>query len=152
VIVTVRPSAPPPRPRRASKGLGHVLEALAGREVPVTAQQLFIEMRDQGHALGLATVYRALHVLRDEGRLHEFHVEDGIAFRACASDPHHHLICVDCGRVQDEQLTAMASWLNAIECDDFTVETFTVELYGVCGRCRDVAQRDTHADTRSGSD
>lgn len=79
----------------------HVLAALAGRETPVTAQELFIELRDNGHSLGLATVYRALHVLRDDGRLHEFHVEDGIAFRACAPEPHHHLVCLQCGRVQE---------------------------------------------------
>ena len=129
------------RARRNGKGLRIVLTALVGREIPVTAQGLFIELRDQGHHLGLATVYRALHALRDDGRLHEFQVEDGVAFRACVSRSHHHLICVECGRVQEGQPTEMASWLHAIERDGFAVVACTVDVHGVCERCRDARPR-----------
>lgn len=114
----------------------HVLAALAGRETPVTAQELFIELRDNGHSLGLATVYRALHVLRDDGRLHEFHVEDGIAFRACAPEPHHHLVCLQCGRVQEEHTTTLGDWLDHVRHSGFAVQACTIEIYGTCRRCQ----------------
>lgn len=126
----------PRRTRRDSKGLRRVLEAMTGREVPVTAQALFIELRDRGDDEGLATVYRALHVLRDKGRLHEFHVEDGTAFRACADDPHHHLICVRCGRVLEERIASMTTVLGKIEHHGFSVESCTIEVFGICDRCQ----------------
>jgi Fur family ferric uptake transcriptional regulator len=125
----------PRRARRDSKGLRRVLEAMTGREIPITAQALFIELRDRGDDVGLATVYRALHVLRDDGRLHEFHVADGTAFRACADQPHHHLICVQCGRVIEEQIASVSSWLTEVAHHGFSVQACTVEVFGVCDRC-----------------
>jgi Fur family ferric uptake transcriptional regulator len=126
----------PHRTRRDSKGLRRVLTAMVGREVPVTAQALFIELRDCGADLGLATVYRALHILRDEGRLHEFRLADGTGFRACAGEPHHHLICMQCGRVLEEQITAVTAWLGDVERRGFSVESCAVEVFGTCDRCQ----------------
>lgn len=121
-----------------------MFDSLAGREVPVTAHELFIELRDGGHGLGLATVYRALHVLRDEGRLHEFHVEDGIAFRACAPEPHYHLVCVQCGRVEEDHTTTpLGDWLDHVEHGGFAVHACTVETYGTCRRCQPAQRADS---------
>lgn len=126
---------PPDQPRRDSKGLRQVLDLLAGREVPATAQSLFIELRAQGQRLGLATVYRALHLLRDQGRLHEFAVQDGTAYRACTPEPHHHLLCTECGRVQEGRPTQLIELVQGIQQDGFTVTTSTIEVHGICHRC-----------------
>lgn len=112
-----------------------MLAALDGREIPATAQDLFVELREDGHGLGLATVYRALHVLREQELLHEFTGAEGTAFRACSREPHHHLVCRECGRVQEQRTVALSSWLAEVERAGFAVETCSIEIRGVCQRC-----------------
>jgi Fur family ferric uptake transcriptional regulator len=135
--IVASPASHRPRrtPRRATRGTREVLEALDHREIPATAQDLFIELREHGHRIGLATVYRALHVLREQGLLHVFSARDGTAFRACSYEPHHHLVCLRCGRVQEEHVGDLASWLAEVERGGFRIDTCSVEVLGVCHRC-----------------
>ena len=106
----------------------------------MTAQGLFIELRAHGQRVGLATVYRALHLLHDQGRVHEFPVDDGVGFLACALRPHHHLVCSSCGRVQESLPAELTEWVAQVEQDGFTVTTCTIEVRGICSRCRQAQQ------------
>jgi Fur family ferric uptake transcriptional regulator len=129
-----------PRPAHPGRGTADVHAALAGRDVPVTAQQLFIEMRDQGNRLGIATIYRTLHELEDLGHIHGFYGPEGTAFRACSPAPHYHLISTSCGRVQEHPTEAIADWDKLVP-RDFLAHSCTIEINGICDRCNKPACR-----------
>jgi Fur family ferric uptake transcriptional regulator len=116
-----------------------VLELLAGRSRPVTAQQLHTELQNSGSAIGLTTVYRALHVMADAGLLHVLEVGGESAYRRCGPDRHHHLICRICGLVTEgPPLPKIEEWLARLPEElRFLPERHRVEVHGLCASCAD---------------
>ena len=64
-----------------------------------SAQQIFEDLHSQGHRVGLATVYRSLQGLAEDGRVDTLRSSDGESlYRSCTSNHHHHhLVCRECG-------------------------------------------------------
>ena len=75
-----------------------VRTALSTAEGFVSAQALHGSLRDSGSTIGLATVYRALTDLTEEGEADSLQQEGEALYRACTpGSHHHHLICRRCG-------------------------------------------------------
>lgn len=107
---------------------------LTGRDRPATAYDLYGELRHSHQHLGMATVYRALNALHEDGVIHEFRIGDQSAYLVCPPEPHEHLICRVCGRVQSRHLDG-ARWELLARIAGFVVIDQRIELYGVCDRC-----------------
>ena len=112
-----------------------VLAFLAGREAPVTAQQLHAELRAAGEPISQTTVYRALHRFADAGLVHRFPRAQENAYRACAPQPHDHFVCAGCGLVQERRLAGLADSLAQLQREGITVTGYQVEVHGFCARC-----------------
>jgi Fe2+ or Zn2+ uptake regulation protein len=129
----------PPGPRRAprlTRTAQTVHQMLLGREHPTTANDLYSELRAAGHHTGLATIYRSLHTLAEAGVAHEFRIADRSAYLICPNEPHEHLICRSCGRVQQQLLQADEYRRGTEDALGFVVTEHRIERYGVCRRCR----------------
>ncbi len=84
--------------RRASRQRSAVEAFLAGQETFRTAQEIHAQLREQGTRVGLATVYRALQAMVDDGEVDVLRTDDGeAAYRRCGPNHHHHLVCRRCG-------------------------------------------------------
>src|SRR6266511_1133740 len=78
-----------------------VLETLAAEPHDATAQEIHARLRDQGEKVGLATVYRALAVLKERDVVDELaHRTGESCYRLCSPGHHHHLVCSRCHRVE----------------------------------------------------
>ncbi|HEU68612.1 MAG TPA: transcriptional repressor, partial [Candidatus Acetothermia bacterium] len=75
-----------------------VLEAIQGRTDHPTAEDVYHSLREQGSRTSLATVYRALRVLAEEGFVREVHGLGPDRFDPVRK-PHYHLVCRRCNRV-----------------------------------------------------
>lgn len=96
-------------------------------------------LREKGHRIGTATVYRVLEILVESGlvKAHDF----GEGYRrfepVSGQGRHEHLVCTRCGRVLEfanEQLERMLP----IIADEhhFQHQHHRVEIYGVCESCQ----------------
>jgi Fur family transcriptional regulator, ferric uptake regulator len=112
-----------------------VLAYLAGREAPLTAQQLYAELHAAGERISQTTVYRALHKLADAGLVHRFPRAAESAYRACAPDPHDHFLCAGCGLVQEHRLAGLADSLAQLQREGIQVTSYQIEVHGFCSRC-----------------
>lgn len=67
----------------------------------VAAESLHESVREAGHNIGLATIYRTLNLLEDAGLADQKQFGDGRAvYEIRAPGEHHdHIICTDCGVV-----------------------------------------------------
>jgi len=121
-------------PRRA------VAELIEDREGHFTAADLVAEARERRLAIGRATVFRALDLLAELGRVERLDLPTGDhAYVACEPRHHHHVVCSRCGRsteIDDEGLRAVVDSVAART--GYTVDTHRLELFGTCPRCRSV--------------
>ncbi|MEN9867067.1 MAG: hypothetical protein RL748_2657 [Pseudomonadota bacterium] len=68
----------------------------------LTAEDVYKVLLSENMDIGLATVYRVLMQFEQAGLLHRNHFESGKAiFELNEGEHHDHLVCVDCGRVEE---------------------------------------------------
>jgi Fur family transcriptional regulator, ferric uptake regulator len=117
---------------------------LENEEDHLSAEDVFMLVKDKAPEIGLATVYRTLELLSELHVLEKMNFGDGVARYDLRNDSnhhhHHHLICVQCGAVDE----IMEDWLTPLEerLDKqyrFTVLDHRLDFQGICHRCRDKA-------------
>jgi Fur family ferric uptake transcriptional regulator len=120
-----------------------VRAALGGSEGFVSAQALHSALRDRGSAIGLATVYRALNDLADEGEADSLQQEGESLYRACTPGTHHHhLICRNCGLTVEIEADAVETWAQQVAAQHgFTQPHHIVDVFGLCADCTKAAVR-----------
>ena len=73
-----------------------------GGQRHMTAEDVFRILLDVRSDIGLATVYRVLTQFEQAGILSRSHFESGKAVYELNEGQHHdHLVCLDCGRVEE---------------------------------------------------
>jgi Fur family transcriptional regulator, stress-responsive regulator len=79
-----------------------IAEAMAGEHVHLTADEVFERARRALPEVSRATVYNTLHELVGMGELLEMaHADGRKRYDPNVGERHHHLVCVDCGRMLD---------------------------------------------------
>lgn len=115
--------------------------ALTRSRGPVSAAEINDHL---GGTVPLSSIYRTLTVLADAGVASPHHGRDGVTRYELAEplqDHHHHLVCVQCGRIDDVEFGAQAERsvkgvIAAIARDhSFQVTDHSLEIEGVCERC-----------------
>ncbi|MEO0409037.1 MAG: Fur family transcriptional regulator, partial [Cyanobacteria bacterium P01_A01_bin.135] len=74
-----------------------ILQVLKRSPGAISAQDLHMTLRQQGHRTGLATVYRGLEALKLEGALKVRTLPNGEALYSLTQEDQHHLTCLRCG-------------------------------------------------------
>jgi Fur family transcriptional regulator, ferric uptake regulator len=123
---------------RATRQRIGVLAELMREPDDVTAQELHERLCARGHRLGLATVYRTLNALADEGMIDALlHRPGELCYRWCGADHHHHLVCSSCHRVVELSGCELGPWLDRVSSQHgFVATVHRLEVAGVCGDCR----------------
>lgn len=85
--------------QRATRQRAAILELLEESTQFLGAQQIQQLLAGQGHPVSLAPVHRALQALTDAQELDVRHAHEGWhLYRRCTrTEPHHHLLCRNCG-------------------------------------------------------
>ena len=117
-----------------------VIESLAGQECCRSAQEIFDQLRDEGRAVGIASVYRVLDLLVSLGLVQRLDLGGGVARYEPAmpgGEHHHHVVCVDCGDVRPFEDRALEEALEAAAGRSaLDVDGHDVVLWGRCEDCR----------------
>ena len=110
-----------------------IVRALRRLDRAVTAQELHAELE----GVGLATVYRNLQRLADEGTADTLRRDNGeLAFLVCDGGHHHHLSCRACGRVERIHDCRLDDWARAVAREHGYAEVeHRAELVGLCAGC-----------------
>lgn len=125
---------------RYTRGRQSVITALVRLDGPESAADLHRRMN-----VPLSSLYRSLTVLDEAGVLEKHHDADGLARYELAewlTGHHHHLVCVDCGMVEDVQLDPAAEkWLErmavqAARAAGYDQTGHNLEVEGLCESCR----------------
>jgi Fur family ferric uptake transcriptional regulator len=100
----------------------------------MTAEDVFKALLTDGADIGLATVYRVLMQFEQAGILSRNHFETGKAVFELNEGKHHdHLVCIDCGRVEEFYDPEIEKRQNAVaHARGFELQDHALSLYAVC--------------------
>ncbi len=122
-----------PTTRRKTEQRAAIVDALRKHDRAMTAQ----ELHDLLDSVGLATVYRNLGRLAEDGEIDAIRRPNGeTAYRACTAGHHHHLICRKCGLVVELHDCSLDDWGRKIaDKHGFVGVEHQAELLGTCEKC-----------------
>ncbi len=98
------------------------------------AEKVFQGVRKELPSITLATVYRNLHKLADEGRILKFEANGELRFDGC-NEPHEHCLCTCCGKVLDAKTGASEETLKNFHSPEFKAEFVGIMFFGHCMDC-----------------
>jgi Fur family ferric uptake transcriptional regulator len=123
-----------------------ITECLSAGGEHMTAEEIYDEIRKKDGRISIATVYRNLRLLEEQGAVKKVYVADDALAYYEPSDKntphsHHHLVCRRCGRIFDFEPDLLDSLEKLIEeTKGFRIEDHRVTFYGICSECRNKKQ------------
>lgn len=124
--------------QRVTKQRVAVSTALDDLDDFVSTQELYRILQNKGVSVSLATAYRILQSLADDGLVDVLRNGDGEAvYRRCAvTGHHHHLLCRNCGKAVEVEAPAVETWAARTAAQHgYTEVAHTVEIFGLCPEC-----------------
>ena len=119
---------------RATKQRAAVRDVIAGANRPLTPKEILEIAKPRVPGLGIATVYRAVKGLTDEGAIRAVDLPTQGSRYEAAHGHHHHFQCRKCDRVFDVHGCPGHLPQMALP-PGFVVDDHEVTLYGRCGDC-----------------
>ncbi len=100
----------------------------------MTAEDVFRVLLQDRSDVGLATVYRVLTQFEQAGLLSRSNFESGKAVYELNEGQHHdHLVCMDCGKVEEFYDPEIESRQNAVAmAKGFSISAHALSLYATC--------------------
>ena len=112
-----------------------IFRALVGSTVHPTAEAVYSAVSAEMPTISLRTVYQTLNDLAAMGELSALDVGTGSTRFDPNLEPHHHLVCDGCGRIDDLHLDHRGVALPAEVVDRFEVSRTEIVFRGRCARC-----------------
>ncbi|MBD2250203.1 Fur family transcriptional regulator [Nostoc parmelioides] len=114
-----------------------ILNLLQTIKQGISAQDIYVELRNCNQSMGLATVYRSLEALKLEGLVQVRTLPNGEALYSLAQQDKHHLTCLQCGVSIPIHQCPVHNLEDQLETDHkFKIFYHTLEFFGLCGKCQ----------------
>lgn len=130
-----------------------VLRALSGEHRFRSAQDIHADLNESNRAVGLTTVYRALHRLTEEGRIDVIQSATGKRlYRRCGTGSrHHHIVCRVCLEAMEISDTPEVEFMvsKIAERNAYRSIEYSFEISGVCTTCDSSAQPNPQEPSRN---
>jgi Fe2+ or Zn2+ uptake regulation protein len=112
-----------------------ILEVLSGTSMHLTAEEVCVLVRAKCPGTNLATVYRNLGLMADEGLVGKVNLGEGRSRFEANADHHHHLVCLACGRVEEMEECPVRLDETAFARSRFRLVRHRFEAFGYCADC-----------------
>ncbi|MBY7143437.1 transcriptional repressor [Virgibacillus sp. NKC19-3] len=121
---------------------------LEREEDHLSAEEIYLLVKEIAPEIGLATVYRTLDLLSELKIVDKINFGDGVSSydlrKEGAKHFHHHLVCTECGSVE-EIIDDLLEDVEQIVQNDwgFQVQDHRLTFHGICKQCQEVTVKAT---------
>ena len=116
-----------------------IRDAFAGANRPLSTGEVHVAAQQASAGLGLATVYRSIRSLLEDGWLSVVDVPGrNPLYEVAGKGHHHHFSCTDCARVYEFEGCAS---VDAKLPRGFRATGHDLTLFGVCAACNAAARK-----------
>lgn len=115
-----------------------ILKTLAESTTHPSAETIYEMLTDLYPTMSLATVYKTLNLLKNEGEVLELEFSElSNRYDGNKPYPHPHVICTQCGKIVDpSQLNMEAIMAKMMQETGFTISNHRLDFYGLCPDCQ----------------
>ena len=104
---------------------------------PQTVIEILTVLKSKRSAIDKATVYRILTGFKELGIVKEIHLGDKeVRFELAGGEHHHHLICEECGSIEDVSLSEDVILKEVEKQTPFQIKRHSLEFFGICKKCQ----------------
>ncbi len=118
------------KPRKA------ILDVLASR--PVTVHEIYELVQKKNISIDLVSIYRTLELFMQIKLVQQVEFGEGKKRYELLDDAnhHHHLICNNCGKVEDITINETAFIKKLTITSQFKIDHHHLEFFGACAACQ----------------
>ena len=115
-----------------------IIQAVAHSTRHITAEEVAEQVRVHTRAINIATVYRTLDLLWEEGFACRNDLSEGkIVYATFQHGPHIHLVCRKCNKINDADIKILNSLRNdLLQKYNFQSDLDHFSIFGVCSDCQ----------------
>ncbi len=127
-----------------------VWETLQNAEDHPSVEDIRERLLEQGHRIGLSTIYRTLKILLESGMIRQSKPADTTRYEALVSQPNHiHFICNRCGKTEEFPSRRIEDLIRQeTDKNDFQAVYSRYAIFGFCRECAAQEVRDAGLSVR----
>ncbi len=115
-----------------------VIDIIAHAEQHLSAEEIFFALQTRTQATNIATVYRTLDMLWEEGFACRNDLSEGkIVYATHKHGPHIHLVCRNCNHVIDANRDTLGQLGEKLRAQyHFEADLQHLSIFGICDQCQ----------------
>jgi len=115
-----------------------IIEELAKTNAHMAAEEIHDSLQSRTKSLNIATIYRTLEMLVEEGLACQNDLGGGcVVYAITRHGPHIHLVCRLCGQVIEADYELLADLGSKLKQEyGFDADLRHISLFGICSKCR----------------
>ncbi|HET9946615.1 MAG TPA: Fur family transcriptional regulator [Patescibacteria group bacterium] len=123
---------------RATPARIAIMQLLEATQEPVDVGSIVVSLQKKSIAADPATVFRIMNVFTQKGLIVPIEFQEGkMRYELASKDDHHHLVCENCGKVEDIEDTLVPALEKHIHSyHHFLVKRHVMEFFGLCKKCQ----------------
>lgn len=123
---------------KSTKSRQVIIEILIKTEIPLSAEEIFLVVKESGASTNLSTVYRTLDLLESKGLLDKCIMSEGRARYQLVLEGHkHHITCTSCHKSVPISICPLETLeKDLVNKTNFNITGHKLEVYGLCPKCR----------------
>lgn len=124
---------------KSTKHRNAILAIIEQSKIPLTAEEIFLILKQKHGSIWLSTVYRTLEILSSKDLIIKLTImdDDKARYELNHNEHRHHVICVSCHKMITFLDCPVEEFEKTLkEKIDFDVIGHKLELYGYCQDCK----------------
>jgi Fur family ferric uptake transcriptional regulator len=115
-----------------------IIKAIAHQGNHINADEVFALVQQRARSVNIATVYRTLDLLVEQGFASRIDLGEGrVMYATTEHGPHIHLVCRQCGCVIDADQEILSAITLQLKKDyQFDADLQHISLLGLCSSCQ----------------
>jgi Fur family ferric uptake transcriptional regulator len=106
---------------------------------PISAEQIYFELKEMKLGINISTVYRTLETLEDKGMVTKLSImdDDRMLFEYNKMGHRHYLICISCKKIVTLDNCPLGAYEKKLQNEtNFDIIGHRLYLYGYCSDCQ----------------
>ena len=115
-----------------------IVETIAHSGHHINAEEVFAQVQERTRSTNIATVYRTLELLVEQGLASRIDLgEERVIYATYQHGPHIHLVCRQCGQVVDANQDMLSVLNHQLQSEyQFAADLQHISVVGLCSNCQ----------------